>query len=784
MSGTIKGITIEIEGKTTGIDRAFKKINSEASAVQKELNGVSKLLKMSPGNTDLIRQKQKLLAKQIQTTKTKLKDLKSAQAQLDAKGIDENSAEYRNLQREIVSTENKLKGLEKEQLQFAAQSSKLGQVSEKLKSIGSKATAAGRKLSTTASIAGVAMIAAGKKLLESYSTQSQAETKLEEIYKTRLGTTKKAAKATEKYAAKLQKTGVVGDEVTLSGAQQLATFAKMPGTVNTLMSSMDNLLVQQKGYNATADDARSVANLMGKALNGQTGALTRVGITFTDAQAKVLKYGTEEERASMLSEVITDNVGHMNKAFAKTDEGKIKQAKNTLGDLAEQLGGLLLPVLADIAKYLSSKVVPKLQAMINVAKKHPVIAKIAVAIAAILAVGGPLLILFGAVATGLSSIIGLFSKSAAAADVSAAATSRLTLAERIHAIAQKAQAAAAKIGAVAQRIFNAAMSANPILIVIAAIAALIAIFVLLYKKSETVRNAVNAVWNKMKEFVSIGKEIGTKVAAGIKKAFGALTGAGKLIIEKVTGGIKAVWNGIKTVGRTVAKYFIAGVKLLASGILALGKWYITTQIRGIKIIWNKIKDIGKTVGGLFIKGVKAIWNDLKKAGGWLVKGLWNGITGKVSWIVDKIKGFGSKIITALKKVFDQHSPSKVTRKIGAYLSEGLGLGITDKAAQAIGKAKKMASSVSEAISTSSAADMAAGARTSIKNAASVLTSSPASVNTGIGDDIASAIGTSLALAGSGMSAPAKMTLTINLGGAKVAEQIVKLYDGGKKALGK
>ena len=79
------------------------------------------------------------------------------------------------------------------------------------------------------------MILAGKKLLDLNQTQSQAETKLTEIYKTRMGATDKAAQSTIKLAGALQKEGVVGDEVALSGAQQLATYAKMPSTVNKLL---------------------------------------------------------------------------------------------------------------------------------------------------------------------------------------------------------------------------------------------------------------------------------------------------------------------------------------------------------------------------------------------------------------------------------------------------------------------------------------------------------------------------------------------------------------------
>lgn len=104
---------------------------------------------------------------------------------------------------------------------------------------------------------------------------------------------------------------MIGDEVQLAGAQQVATFLTMRSSLETLLPAMNDLVAQQKGLQATGADAVAVANLMGKAMQGQTSALRRVGISFTEAQAEVMKTGTEMERAAMLAQIITDNVGHM-----------------------------------------------------------------------------------------------------------------------------------------------------------------------------------------------------------------------------------------------------------------------------------------------------------------------------------------------------------------------------------------------------------------------------------------------------------------------------------------
>lgn len=123
MAGRIKGITIEINGDTKGLDKALSSVNSNANKTQSELRDVNKLLKLDPGNTELIAQKQKLLAQAITQTGDKLKTLKDAQAQVDAqfaKG-DIGEEQYRAFQREIASTEAKLKGY-KSQLSTAENS--------------------------------------------------------------------------------------------------------------------------------------------------------------------------------------------------------------------------------------------------------------------------------------------------------------------------------------------------------------------------------------------------------------------------------------------------------------------------------------------------------------------------------------------------------------------------------------------------------------------------------------------------------------------------------------
>lgn len=193
---------------------------------------------------------------------------------------------------------------------------------------------------------------------EAYNVQIEQETKLTTIMKQRMSATNEQIDSVKKLAAEQQRLGVIGDEVQLAGAQQVATFLNEADSIKTLLPAMNDLLAQQNGLNATTSDAVNIGNLMGKVLQGQTSALKRVGISFSDAEEQVLKYGTESERAAMLAQVITNNVGHMNQALAQTDAGKQKQLANTMGDIKEQFGqavqtieSVFMPVLARLVNW-------------------------------------------------------------------------------------------------------------------------------------------------------------------------------------------------------------------------------------------------------------------------------------------------------------------------------------------------------------------------------------------------------------------------------------------------
>ena len=142
MSRSIKGITIEIEGKTSGLVKSLNEANKAIKDTESQLRQVNKALKLDPGNADLIKAKQNALATEIEATKEKLEAEKQAAedaAEALAKGAI-TQGEYDALQADIALTTDRLKDLEKE---ARNSSSVLGQ---QMQAAGSKISEVGDKI--------------------------------------------------------------------------------------------------------------------------------------------------------------------------------------------------------------------------------------------------------------------------------------------------------------------------------------------------------------------------------------------------------------------------------------------------------------------------------------------------------------------------------------------------------------------------------------------------------------------------------------------------------------
>lgn len=185
--------------------------------------------------------------------------------------------------------------------------------------------------------------------IEKANAQIAAETKLVTILNNvkgiqaqGAGAAERAAKSLQTYASQLQTVGVVGDEVTIAGMAQLGTFQMTEEQIKKVSGGMLDLLVNQKGLNATQEDAVNVANMIGKVMMGNVGALQRVGISLDEHQKQIIKTGTADERAAMIAEVLAQNVGGVNEAMRKTDAGQAAAIMNDYGDMQEEVGKKLV----------------------------------------------------------------------------------------------------------------------------------------------------------------------------------------------------------------------------------------------------------------------------------------------------------------------------------------------------------------------------------------------------------------------------------------------------------
>lgn len=175
MANRIKGITVEIGGDTTGLDKALKSVNTSIRTTQSALKDVNRLLKLDPSNTELLAQKQKLLKDAIGATKEKLDALKVAQEQ--AKQQLENGElgqdKYDALQREIIETEEELRRLQQEAATTSTTLSKIDVAGQKMESVGNSIAGAGKKMMGVTTVIGGVGIAAVKTAADFDSAMSQ-----------------------------------------------------------------------------------------------------------------------------------------------------------------------------------------------------------------------------------------------------------------------------------------------------------------------------------------------------------------------------------------------------------------------------------------------------------------------------------------------------------------------------------------------------------------------------------------------------------------------------------
>lgn len=175
-------------------------------------------------------------------------------------------------------------------------------------------------------------------LVQGYNDYVVAETRLAQVMRNTMNASDEEIQSIVELCSVQEKLGVIKDDVAMAGAQELGTYLNIKTSLETLIPVMNDMLAQQYGLNATQESAVSIATMLGKVMEGQTSALSRYGYSFDEAQEKILKFGTEEEKAAILAEVVEKSVGGMNAALANTDAGKQKQLQMELDGIKDKLG--------------------------------------------------------------------------------------------------------------------------------------------------------------------------------------------------------------------------------------------------------------------------------------------------------------------------------------------------------------------------------------------------------------------------------------------------------------
>ena len=388
--------------------------------------------------------------------------------------------------------------------------------------------AAGGLLSTVkglvASLGGIYIVRQGTQLLgdcaEKASQLHQAETKLKEVMGAMQGAGSAQVNTMKNLTSEISGYGVVGKTALINGAQQASTYFHQTDAVKTLLPKMADLAVQMHGVNVTSEDMVNIGNMTGKVMTGQVGALRRAGISFTDYQEKVMKNGTEMEKANMLAQVIEQNVGKMNEAMANTPEGVMARNQNDFNAVKTTIGEQVQPAIVSMFNAIHNNL-PTIQliatgfanASVLVMGAITNIINIATRMVNIIKANWPLI---EPIVWGIVTALIVYN---ATMGIGWLTTLKDIGTKGLHAIASAGQTAALIKTTIAQKGLNGAIKMCPLSWIIIAIIAVIAAIYLIVA-------AINKVQNK------------TISATGV--IFGSISAFGAALINTVIGWINAI----------------------------------------------------------------------------------------------------------------------------------------------------------------------------------------------------------------------------------------------------
>lgn len=208
-----------------------------------------------------------------------------------------------------------------------------------------KSTKASKRLTLGIAALATGFVALARKAVIGVNEEERAFQRLNTLLLNVAGNTKEHAKELIVYANALERVTTVEGDATVAGQSQLATFMLQTNTIKTLTPAMLDLAVAVNGVNVEQDDMIAISNLVGKAMMGQTGALTRYGVTMTEAQIVIMQTGTEAEKAATMVDILGQNFGGLAEAMRETTEGQLRVAINNFNTLLDIIGRLLQPIV-------------------------------------------------------------------------------------------------------------------------------------------------------------------------------------------------------------------------------------------------------------------------------------------------------------------------------------------------------------------------------------------------------------------------------------------------------
>lgn len=305
MAAKIRGVTIELNGDTSGLSKSLQGVNADIKDTQSQLKDVERLLKLDPTNTELLRQKQQLLGQAIGETKTKLDTLKKAEETMKSQGVDENSEQFMALQREIIATGNELEKLEKEAKNTQNAFNKISGAADKVAQSADKVAQKTRALSAAGAAVAGGLLATGAGAIKSADDLATLS--------------KRTGLSTEM----LQKFAYASDMVDVSTEEMAGAVGKMKKQMADSPETFEALGISVRNADGTFRDLESVFYESLAALSG-IGDETERDLTAMDLFGK---------SADTLATIIDDGGAGLQEYGAKAQELGLILSEDTIGKL-------------------------------------------------------------------------------------------------------------------------------------------------------------------------------------------------------------------------------------------------------------------------------------------------------------------------------------------------------------------------------------------------------------------------------------------------------------------